>query len=351
MFIINQKQLLVGEALADKFHPMHAQALEYDSGLKELKELFGNSIKFIRPGYPKFNPGMDSEGRASTMLEPPTPATFPLSAYVTHPTRGKETWACCLDFPKLLPNGLWEMGRKRSIFITDAITVNIDKDPDLAFYLYKVCNAIKDGRLAVDNPKAEIRTKANKAREETELQVAIWNVLKDEFALVRIAQSWGIAEAGTKDPDALRFELKDLLIANNEKKKLDPSVKGTKEFLAELKITDNIRLRAFIRELMDSKVLIYKPDGRVWIGDRNLMQVPYSAINDVFDYICNFYGSQNNKEKLQDLMRDVVTKEMLDGVVDEKDLKWLCKIMDINTSFKKSEDTKALVYGAFNIAL
>jgi hypothetical protein len=351
MILVNQKQLLVGEALADKFNPLHAQAVEYENGLKELREQYGKEIKFVRPGYPKFNPGMDSEGRASTMLEPTTPAAFPLKTYLSHPTRGKETWACCLDFPVLQANGLWEMGRKRSISIFDFITVNIDRDPDLAFYLYKICNATKDGRLAVDNPKAAIRAKANKAREDTELQVAIWNVLKDEPTLVRIAQAWGIAEASTKDPDALRFELKELLARNDEKKKLDPSTKGTKEFLAELKITDSIRLRAFLRDLLDNKTIIHKPDGRVWIGEKNLMQIPYAAINDVFDYICNFYGSQNNIEKLRDLMRDVVSKEMLDGIVDEKDFNWIGKVIGVEVSFKKKEDVKKAVYESFNIDL
>jgi hypothetical protein len=352
MLLINQKQLLVNEALGNVNHPLYPHAVEYENGLKELKENYGKEIKFIRPGLPKYNPGMDSEGRSTTLLEPPSPALFPMQTYLTHSERGKETWSCCLDFPELQPNGLWKMGKKRSIIIFDSITVNIDKDPDLAFYLYKICKSIKDGRLAVDNPKAEVRAKANKEREETERQMAIWNVLKDELALRRIAQAWGITEVGMKDEDAVRFELKELLIKNDEKKKLDPKTKGTREFLDELKINDNIRLRSFIRDLLDSKTIIYKDDGRLWIGEKQLMQLPFVAIQSQsqFDYICNFYGSPNNVARLQELMRDVITKEMLDAIVDNKDYVWLGKIMGITTSFKKKEETKRLVYEAFSVA-
>ena len=353
MLLVNSKQLLLGEALADTKHPLNAQAMEYNQGLQELKEKFGKEIKFIRPGYPKYNPGMDSEGRGATLLEPTTPALFPLSAYMSHPDRGNEMWACCLDFPKLLPNGLWEMGRKRSVLIFDSITVNIDKEPDLAFFLYKISNGVKKQLLVVDNPKAEIRAKADKEREDTERQFAIWNVLKDDLALRRICQAYNIAEVGMKDEDALRFELKDMLIKNDEKKKLDSTVHGTREFLDELKITDNIRLRAFIRQLFDSKIINYKDDGRLWLGDKvkQLLQVPYSGIKEYFDYICNLYGSYNYADKLKDLMRDVVTKEMLDAIVDDKDFIWLGKVMGITTAFKKKEDTKRLVYEAFSFAL
>jgi hypothetical protein len=351
MLLINQRQLLINEALADKTHPLYAHAVEYNEGLRELKEKFGKEIKFIRPGYPKFNPGMDSEGKDATLMEPSEPALFPLSTYFSHPQRGKEVWACCLDFPKLLSNGLWEMGRKRSFMVFDYITIDIDKNPDFAFYLYYISNEPKKQLLVVDNPKAEIRAKADKEREATELQVAIWHVLKDELALRRIAQSWGIPFVGEKDPDELRFALKTLVVGNDEKKKLDPRTKGTKEFLAELKVTDSIRLRAYIRDLFDSKTVIYKPDGRYWLGEKELIQAPYNAVRDnsEFDYFCNFYGAPNNAIKLQELMRDTITQDMLDGIVDDKDFTWLGKVMDIKTSFKKKEETKRLVYEAFSL--
>jgi hypothetical protein len=50
-------------------------------------------------------------------------------------------------------------------------------------------------------------------------------------------------------------------------------------------------------------------------------------------------------------MRDVVDKAYLDGLTDPKDLIWLAKVMGINTSFKKKEELKSMVYDAFSIAL
>ena len=350
MILINQKQL-TSDALNDKSHPLHAHAVEYNEGLTKLKEKFGKEIKFIRPGYPKFNPGADSEGRATDLLEPTQPALFPLQTYVTHPMRGRELIGCCLGIPKLLPNNLWDIGDKRSFTVFDSISVNIDNEPDLAYYIYYISRAVKRSELVVEDLKSVVRAKADKEREETERQMAIWHVLSDDLALRRIAQAYNIAEVGMKEDDAVRLELKDVLIRNDERKKLDPTVKGTKEFLEELKVSDNIRLRAFIRELLDKKVITYNPDGRFWLGDkvRELLQVPYSALGNTFDYICNFYGSPNNEIRLQQLMREVVTEDMLKGIVDDKDFVWLAKVMGVQTSFKKKEETKRLVYDAFAI--
>jgi hypothetical protein len=50
-------------------------------------------------------------------------------------------------------------------------------------------------------------------------------------------------------------------------------------------------------------------------------------------------------------MRDVIDKEYLDGINDDKDFTWIAKTLDVNTAFKKKEDLRSTVYGAFNIAL
>jgi S1-C subfamily serine protease len=74
--LVNQLKLDVGIALRDVNHPMYQYALQYDTGVKELKDKFKNVIKFVRPGFPQRSKGTDSRGREVTMLEPKSPASL-----------------------------------------------------------------------------------------------------------------------------------------------------------------------------------------------------------------------------------------------------------------------------------
>jgi len=118
-----------------------------------------------------------------------------------------------------------------------------------------------------------------------------------------------------------------------------------------MKVTDNVRLRSFLKTLEDDKKLIYKPDGRWHLGEKTLLQVPYENIKDAFGYMCSYYNVPNNADKLKDLMHDVVNKEYLDNIKDEKDFTWLAKVMGITSAFKKKEKIRSMVYDAFSIAL
>jgi len=348
--LVNQLKLDVGIALRDEKHPMYQYALQYDTGVKELKDKFGKVIKFMRPGFPQRSKGTDSRGREVTMLEPEKPALFPLQRKYTHPERGEEIWACCLQMPELLPNGLWSIGKKKSVKINDFINIDLNKQPDLAFYLYYIAGfGLKESSgLRVDDPKKEIREKADRERQLVERKTAIWQMLPNEHDLRRMAAAYNVPNSGTKEPDQLRFDLEAQLEINDKKRGRD-NVKGTKEFLEEMKVTDNVRLRAFLKTLEDDKKLVYKPDGRWHLGDKTLLQVPFESIKDAFGYMCSYYNVPNNADKLKDLMRDVVNKEYLDKITDPKDFKWIAKVMELATSFKKPEDVKEAVYKVFSI--
>jgi len=351
--LVNGKMLEAVQALRDATHPMHKYAVDYTQGLAELREKFGKRIRFIRPDWPKFNKGADSRGNEVLMKEPTPPAMFPLERSYAHPERGEEIWSCCLNMPQLLPNNLWSIGKKKSIKIEKDITVDIDRQPDLAYYLYYISRfgAGKDSRLKVDDPGAELRAKAEKERLVVARKTAIWQMLPDENILRRMAAAYGVANSAKKSGDQLRFDLEAQLEANDNKKNKDPFLKGTKEFLEEMKVTDAVRLRAFIQGLIDDNKLVYKPDGRYRLGEKAIVQVPQSEINKRVEWLYGYYNMPNNNDKLQELMRDVVDKEYLDSLVDDKDFAWLAKTMGINVAFKKKEDIKSMVYDAFSIAL
>jgi len=351
MIIVNGRQLELGEALNNKSHPLYTYARSYDDGIRELRERYGKKIRFYRPGFPKLNKGSDSKGNEAVLKEPTPPALFPLQTYYSNPVRGRELWGCCLGIPELLPNNLWGIGERRSLYVEEHLDVDIETEPDLAYYLFYISNAKKSRRLKIDDKAEELRIRAEKERVSIERKAAIWTMLSDEDQLRKMAQAYGVNNAHKKDPNAIRFELETILVENDKNKRKDISIKGTREFLEEMKVTDNIRLRAFIRRIMDDGKLIYKPDGRYRVGEKILLQLPATELKNGFNYLCNFYHSPNNADRLKELLIDTVDKEYLDSIKDDKDFAWLSKVMGVTTAFKKKEETRSLVYGAFNIAL
>ena len=347
MLLINQRPLEIN-AVKDESHPMHLHAKEYEKGLKYLRETYGNSIRFVRPKFPKKTKGIDSKGReVDNLLLPTPPMIIPLTAEVNGRT-GLEIWSCALDNPKLLPNGLWELGGRRSIMIKDAnITVNLKSQAELAFFLYYKSPFYSSGQLKIDDPVAQAKLEGDKEREALELQTAIYGVLADEAQLKVVAQSCGIAGVDKKHPDAIRKELKSVVMEGEKRKKKDPMAKGLKEFLDELKVTDAVRLRSAIKTAEDNGKIVWSPDGRYKVGERELCKIPVSEIPRRFDFMCNHLGNVANRPKLQDLLRDIINKEYLDKIEDEKTFMWLARSMGLPVEFKKKEAIRESVYETF----
>jgi hypothetical protein len=339
MLIVNKERLDVSRADDTSYH-LREQAQEYRRGLKQIQDTYPDGqLVIVRTGYPKFTDGIDSKGfDVKAMIEPTPPAKYPLSSLYSHHKRGKEVWGVCMGEPKILPGNLWDIGDKRSFTITDKMVIDIKQEPDLAFFLVYICNAVKGGHLKIDNPKEDAKKRGNKHREEIEIEIAIWHTLSDDDQLKRIASSWGVAEVDKKEPDQVREELRDVLKANDDMKKRDLSYKGTKEFLEEMKITDSVRLNSFLRHWLDEKKITLLDSGQVKIGDKTIAHIPADWANRKFVWLCNYFFAPNNLQKLQELMKDLVNKEYLDTVSDEKDFRWLAKVMEIKGYFNQSSD-------------
>ena len=354
--IINYRRLEVESALADPKHPMYPYAKEYDDGLKELHRKYPDGIlRFMRVGYPKYSDSYLSSRGVETagVPEPTPPMTLSLRANVSHPKRGNEQWAVCLGVPYALPGDLWDIGGKldtKTIQIFGEYTVNLTTNPDLAFFLAFKSPHVKGGHLKVDDPKAELKLRAEREVEMLDVNVAIWKTLQDEDLLKKMASSFGLEIKG-KDPNQLRFELKDVLIRNDKAQKSDPSIRGTKELMDDLKITDYMRLTSFVRYWLDESKITYKPDGRYRVGDKIIAHVPAEQVKKKFDWLCNYFSAPNNGDKLKELMMDLVNKEYLDAVTDEKDFRWLAKAMEISGYYNQPIDkVKGMVYEAFNVS-
>jgi hypothetical protein len=329
---------------------MHIYAKEYDEGIRRLRELYPEgSIKLLRVGYPKLTDYIDGKGKEfRDVPEDIPPMRFSLKANVKHPTRGREQWAVCTDAPKPMPGGLWDISA-RSKQISDGLTVDLMSDPDLAFFLVYKCPQVLKGHWKIDDPKADVKEKADKKRKALELETAIWQGLADESTLRKMAGWAGVEKANTKEPDDLRFEIEGILTENDKKAKSDPSInRTTKDFLEAMKISDYVRLSHFIRHMMDEGIISYSKDGRFKVADKAIAQLPPSEVKNKFPWLCNYFASPNQKEALQELFRDTITKDYLDTISDIKDFRWLADVMEIDGYFNKPpEQVKELVYKTF----
>lgn len=344
MLLIDRKPL-EESALNDPKDKFHKIAVEYNNTIKYLQERYKNGIiRFKRPNFPRPTKAADAFGNEiPKATEPETPMRIPLKSYQAISDLGKHYVACCLDAPEVLPNGLWELGRQRAITVKGGIAVNVNDNPDLAFFLYKVSPFVKKGILKVLDP-----LKDDEALGEEEMQVAyrkhaVWTQLSDIEKLKTMASAYGVVQTGTKQPNQIRKELEDILVRNDKLRRSNPIIKGTKEFLEEMKVTDSVLLRAFVQKAIDESKLSCGLNGMWKIGDKAVVQVPATDIRDSdskIRYLCNFMSLANQTEKLTEFMRDLINREYLEGITNKQEWVWLGKIAGVPTQFKKLEEVQ-----------
>lgn len=341
------------ESLNDPKAKHYEFAKEYNSTIAYLQDNYKNGyIRFKRQGAVKYTKGADSRGNeVPKMAEPVQPWRIPLQAYAVTGNKGKHLWSCCLSTPEPKANGLWDMGRTKSMSIKEDILVNINENPDLAFFLYKVSPFVKKKLIKVVDPKQDDLELGEAERELTERKYAVWNMLTDESKLKTMARAYGLNAVDTKQPNAIRKELEALLERNDKAKRHNPAIKGTKEFIDEMNVTDGLLLRNFMQKAIDDKKLSWKGDGRWKIGEKIVVQVPVTETLRRNDYLCNYLMAGNNEDKLKSFMVDLVNQEYLDTIPNDKDGKkewnWLAKIAGVPFDFKKFEEVKANVTKVF----
>lgn len=352
MLLVNSKQL-EQIALKDENHPMYSYAVQYKEGLDRLRKRFGDSIRFRRPNYPKATEGVDARGKKVPRMVKPTPPMFvPLKA-VVQGEAGMEVWEYCKGKPTLLPNNLWEPTGKRSVSIEDVLTVSLNRDADLAFFLYykspfydRRPGKERKGLLVIDDPNYIAEEEGDKVRAELELQNAIYGVLNDNDTLRVVAQGYGVPQFDKKHPDTVRKELKALVLAGEQKKKRDPRARGIKEFIDDLKVGDAMKLKHMITVGEDRGVVTCVA-GHYKCGDTDLCKVPLADLDFKQWYLANYLGKPDNRAKLQAFLKDVVTKEYLDKVTDSKIFHWIARMMELEVNLRDKDKTREGVYAHF----
>ena len=344
MLLLDKVPLDVG-AINDKDSKQYVFAKEYNDTLTYLRDHYKNGyIRFKRPGAIKYTKGADNNMKEIPKVAlPVVPWRIPLAASSVTGNKGKHYWSCCMSTPEPMANGLWNMGPVKSMTVKEDILVNINENPDLAFFLYKISPFVKRKLIKVADPIADDSELGDIERELTERKYAVWNMLADESKLKRMARAYGVAGVDNKQPNAIRKELETILEKNDKLKRQNPAIKGVKEFIEEMKVTDALLLRAFVQKNIDEKRLEYRPDGRWRIGDKIVVQVPANEMSKKNDYLCNYLMAGNNSDKYQEFLKDLINKDYLDTVTDKKEWHWLSKVSGFNPEFKKIEQVKQVV--------
>ncbi len=338
MLLLNKQRLEPGAANDEK-DPQYQAAKFYLEGTKRLRETYGRFIRFIDPKQPRHTRGANARGEdIPKMKEPDTITRIPLSATYVDENRGSERWSCCLGEPVIHPNGQYDIGTIRAITVTSDKVVDMNRDMDLAFFLAYISPFTRSKVLKIDNPKEDAKRLGDKKRAQVQREMAIWSMLTDEDKLRTMASAYGVPRVHEKEPDVIRMELEKILSSNDERRKSDLTVRGTTEFLEEMKVEDSVLLRAFIQDAIDQKSLVYKINGNWQVGERVIYKVPDSAVDKKFDYLCNYLAS--NKDKLKDLLSDLITQEYLDNIKDQRVYTWLAKVNDIGTVGKPKNKLK-----------
>ena len=351
--ILLDKLPLNHEDLNDQKAKHHVFAKEYNDTIAYLHDTYKNGyIRFKRQNAVKYTKGADDRGNEiPKMAEPVKPWRIPLQAYAVTGNKGKHLWACCMGAPEPKENGLWDMGTIKSMSVKEDILVNINENPDLAFFLYKISPFVRRRLITVVDPKLDDETLGTAERELTERKYAVWNMLADEAKLKTMARAYGMNAVDSKQPNAIRKDLEKLLETNDKLKRQNPAVKGTKEFIEEMKVTDGLLLRNFMQKAIDDKKLTWKGDGRWKIGEKIVCQVPSQETLRRNDYLCNWLMAGNNTDKLKEFIVDLVDKDYLDTIPDTKDgrkeWEWFAKVSGENPAFKKTGEIKDFVYKTF----
>lgn len=338
MILVNQQELPLNNV--DKNHPLFGYAKEYKRDLEALRERFPKGIvRLRRKGFPKQNP--------TGMLEPTPHMVIPAQCNVEG-ENGQALWAYCEGRATIHPNGMRDLpDSKKHIHVAELLTIDLNKQPDKAVYLFKTKFIGKE--LIIDDPEGQAIKEALQRQNEIELASAIWTGIASEPKLRMIAAAWGVPNSGTTDIVVLKKQLEDRVNQLEKEKKQnehDLSRKGISEFLNEIKADGDMRLRGMIQLAIDDKVLEFvKETGNMRFKGQKYLAIPMEYQKGrIAEYMTSYLSHPTNEEQLVSFLTNLLTAEMIEDM-DTKGLVWLCKVYGIDTKDKAPSLLKEEIKG------
>lgn len=299
----------------------------YENTTKYLKKHYGSGIRFVNTHVAD-----DLKG------QPFPPCTIPLVA-----RDGLTEWAYTENSGNIrrTKDGHMTLTRKSKIMKQGELNVDLNKDIDLAYFIYEKSPMFKKGIIKIDDVREKEEEKVRKERDAIRLKNAIYgeaSPLTSEPMLRQVCHSLGIAGADKDPENRLRIKLENYI--EGENKKHDVHAMTTANFLELINMGDEVHKRGIVGKAVSRNVLDYtKMNGWIWGTSRTtLVRVPDSRYADRFAYLCEYLGNEANKEAWDALMKTLAEQGYFEDEQPYEELKWLAKMYGIGISQTKKTE-------------
>lgn len=255
MLYINNKYLNLDAKVSDEFDAIRK---DFHKKIRDLKDRFGDYVSLKSRKVPVRNP--------SGLLEPWKVITLPLKQVVAG-ANGSEEWVYTSSVP-LVKDGYVVPDSLQEIIRNGELKINLDKDPDKAyFFLYKH-EFIKNGTLILEDVKSDEEKKALARKREAKLNFIIYDdassLNTDEEKLKIIARRWGVFNVDGLTPAQIKNRLYDVVIESDRNSLKDSKSRTIQDFVSDCEVDNTVKVGAIIQEAMDSGHLFFDEDTRQW---------------------------------------------------------------------------------------
>jgi hypothetical protein len=264
---------------------------EYHKTVNDLRKKFGKFIIIRSRKEAKVN--------KTGLLEQLPPKTIPLKI-VLGGANGSEEWLYTETFP-IIKDGIAVTDTNQLIVQHGELRIDLNKKPDLAYFLTKKHSALSKGKFYVLDVEAKNRTLAEQRARDAKLNNAIYgenSQLNTDLDFLRlISKRWGIGGADKQDKFALQNQLYDIVSRSDKDK---GKGRGVDEFVSDIKSsgkTDQLEIAAKVRDAIDRKVVIFDELNHKWqidYKDGKYKDIVFVSIEDLPSkdevlvmYMCN----------------------------------------------------------------
>lgn len=321
-------------------------ASDFHTKTAALRDKFGKSVTLLSRKQPKLN--------ATGIIEPVANATIPLHIAISG-KHGREEWLYCEVAPEI-KDGIVNVQENQKIVRYGELAIDLETDPDLAYFLLEKHSMIKKGRYVVVDFESDEKKKADRRSKEVRLSNAIYGEntqLNLDLGYLRmVSKRWGIGNADSLSKSALQNALYDNVLASDSKK----GARTMEDFLRDIKSEDNteqLRIGSTVRDAIDEGILVFDNINKEWqinYKDGTFKALLSVSVDDLprKDEVLIVYlqGDNHSYAKLvaamggDDAVKAIIDEEAVRNTEDLTSLRVYAKSLGINSFGRKKEELR-----------
>lgn len=327
---------------------------EYPKVLAELKALRDKYKKHslvLKLNYKTvINPGSGKKEKPGSRLIP--------FEVIRMGDNGSEHWQYATMPPKLdAKTGklVFAPNDRRKHLLTEKWTIDVQREPELAYFMLKLSNTVKKHRLMIEDKAEEALQAVSVKKRSSLMQGLIYldespiskEITGSEFKMRQIASSWGIPNA--HDEDKLTYEQVQeslyMAVMRGEQEPDGKEKRGVEAFINETSSPHITKGRYVVRQALDKDVIYFDADSsmvKTYPNGDDFYPVPLTEKHRYFEYLCrNLVLDEKKMKQLEEAVLDI-------PVVQPKDIEQMsydalvqaCQERKIKTFGRKKDDLK-----------